>query len=545
MRARWFPCGALLGLLVLPITLRAGEAKSEPPMLVLRVRSIDTVIDNGKLLARLAGKEELGNQVEGLIKLRLGPNGLEGIDTRRPIGVYANVSDDLSEPAGVVMVPIADEKAFLGLLENLNFKAEKKKDGLYVIQQELIPLPIGFRFAHKYAYFTVQNLRAIAADSLVAPARIFPRSLTADFSGSLRLDRIPSGAKKLALGKIEEDLAKEKDKRKKGETEAQHKARLAILDTFARDVAKVLDDGRELTGQLSLDRQGEALAVQLALDATPGSRLANDLRALGEHKSLFAGLLAKGAAVNGLFHVVLPEEVRKALTPVVEEGMKQAEQNEPNDAKRQAIARLNKALTPSLKAGDVDAAFSLRGPSAAKLYTLVAAVKLHKGDVLEQTLRDLLKALPAEERAKIHLDEETVRGAKVHRIDAQKTFDPKARAAFGDNPVYVSFRTDAVLLAVGDKGLDALKEALASEPAAAPPLLIEVAVGQLARALAQTDEQREAVRKVFTKEDEGAMRLEVTGGATLQLRFTSRLSVFRFAALSYQLGKAPAQDDSN
>jgi hypothetical protein len=544
MRARWFSCGALLGLLVVPMAARADEAKPETPMLVLRLRSIDTLIDNGKLLARLAGKEDLGNQVEGLIKARLGPGGLEGIDTRRPIGVYANISDDLSEPAGVVMVPIADENAFLSLLENLSFKAEKKKDGLYIIQQEVIPLRVGFRFAHKYAYFSVQNLQALAKESLVAPARIFPRNLTADLSGSLRLDRVPAGARKLALGKIEEDLAKEKDKQKPGESETQRQARLAILDAFARDVAEVLDNGRELSVQLNIDRQREQLAVQLALDARPDSRLARDIRALGDGKSLFTGILAKGAAMNGLFHVLLPEEVRKALVPVFADGMRQAERNEANEAKRQAIARLNKALAPSLESGDIDAAFSLRGPSAAKRYTLVGGVKLHKGDALERTLRDLIKDLPAEELAKIHLDQETVKGAKIHRIDAQKSYDAKARAAFGDNPLYVAFRPDAVFVAVGDQGLEALKEALGAAPAPAPPLRLEVEVGQLARTLAKTEAQQEAVRKVFTEADAGTMRLELEGGASLRLRFTSNLSVFRFAALTYRLGKAPAEDDN-
>src|SRR4051812_16339936 len=121
MRVRWFSCLALVGLMAVPVLARAGDDKQDSaPTLVFRVRSIDTIFENVKFLARMAGKEDLGQQIEGVIKAKTGPRGLEGIDTRRPFGVYSHLGDDISEAAGVVMVPVADEKAFLGLLENLN-----------------------------------------------------------------------------------------------------------------------------------------------------------------------------------------------------------------------------------------------------------------------------------------------------------------------------------------------------------------------------------------------------------------------------------------
>ena len=43
------------------------------------------------------------------------------------------------------------------LLESLNVKAEKGDDGAYTVTPEQLPLPIYFRFAHKYAYVTVRD----------------------------------------------------------------------------------------------------------------------------------------------------------------------------------------------------------------------------------------------------------------------------------------------------------------------------------------------------------------------------------------------------
>src|SRR5690242_17824868 len=132
MRLRWLPCGVVLGLLLLPAAARPGEKQEGgedkklhgPPTLVLRVRSLDTVLGNVKLFARLAGKEELGNQLEDLIKIKAGPDGLNGVDLTRPFGLYARASEDLTEASVVGLIPVADEKTFLGLLENLNLKAK-------------------------------------------------------------------------------------------------------------------------------------------------------------------------------------------------------------------------------------------------------------------------------------------------------------------------------------------------------------------------------------------------------------------------------------
>jgi hypothetical protein len=552
MRVRWLPCGVLLGLLLLPAAARPGqkEAAEEKkphghPTLVLRVRSLDTVIHNAKLFARLVGKEELGNQFEDLIKVQVGPDGLKGIDPARPFGLYARASEDLTEAAVVGLIPIADEKAFLALLENLNYKAKKNKDGLYLVQQDIRPLfQVAFRFAHKYAYVTAVNLQAIAPGNLVEPSRLFPPDLKADVSGIVRLDQVPKTARDLALGQVEEELARQKEKKKPGENEAQHKARAAVLDAFVKQLANVLENGRDLTGRLDIDPERQELSLRLALSARPGSALAKEIRELGEEKSLFAGLATKGAAVNGLVHLILPAEVRQALDAVIDEGQADALKREPNEAKRRQIERFGKALAPTFKSGELDAGFSLRGPHASKLYTLVAGLKLKDGEGLEQAVRAFHKDLPPLERDVIKLDVDTVGGAKIHRVDAQKNFDEKARKAFGDNPVYVAFRPDAVFLAVGEDGLEAIKEAVAARPQAGRPLTLELSVARLAKTLARTPADREAADKAFAGGREGAVRLTLAGGAALALHFRADLSVIRFAGASYQARQAAGGDEN-
>src|SRR5688572_2529478 len=119
----WLMVPALLVLF--PNSAIEAGAPAAPPTFVVRVRSIDTLIENAKLLVTLAGREEIAQQVEGLIKAKIGVKGLEGIDTKRPIGAYGRFGKEIDDIAGAVLVPIADEKAFVGLLEDQNFVVTK------------------------------------------------------------------------------------------------------------------------------------------------------------------------------------------------------------------------------------------------------------------------------------------------------------------------------------------------------------------------------------------------------------------------------------
>src|SRR5438876_12182497 len=108
MFARWISCAALVCLFALPQGAMAQDKKYTPPTVVVRVRSVDTVIDNVKLVVALSGRENIAQQIEGLIKTKVGPKGFEGIDPKRPFGAYARFTEEVELPAGVVMIPIAD-----------------------------------------------------------------------------------------------------------------------------------------------------------------------------------------------------------------------------------------------------------------------------------------------------------------------------------------------------------------------------------------------------------------------------------------------------
>src|SRR5262249_41951494 len=157
MRTRLLACLPLLALFALPAPAPAQGKADKQPTLVVRIRSLDTLFNDGKLLLSMAGQEKLLEQLEELIKSMLRHNGLTTIHHALPLFHYAHVGKDLTDLRAVLLIPIADEKGFLDMLDTLNFKAEKDKNDLYTVKQNIFPLDIYLRFANKYAYVTALN----------------------------------------------------------------------------------------------------------------------------------------------------------------------------------------------------------------------------------------------------------------------------------------------------------------------------------------------------------------------------------------------------
>jgi hypothetical protein len=534
MRFRWL---FSLTFLVLTTTAPArGENASKTPLptVVVRVHSLEKVIDNIKLAVELAGQENVAPQIEGLIKTKIGPNGLEGIDLTRPLAAYVRIGQDLEGNLGAIMIPVVNEKAFLGLLESLNVNFAKDKNGVYTVKIGA-PVDISFRFAHKYAYISVLKLNseALNLENLVPPQQVFSVQSDAVLSATIRLDQIPEAARFIASVKLEEELSKLREKKLPGETSTQRELRKLALEEIVKRFQNLLRDGSALNGELEINRSSGEFTLNFGLSAKSGSELARDIQALANHKNLFGALQGPDSALWALVHLTLPDAVKKAWADVFDEGVEKGLATIQDPAQRRQAKAVAMDIAPTVKAGEIDAAFNLAGPNKNNRYSIIAALKLQNGAKLGKTLTDLaegvLKALPQAQRAKIKLYATTVNGIPIHRFDIQDSFDAKLRGLLGDdNPIYLAFREDGVFLTLGDAGLDVLRKALASKGGvAAAPLQFEVSLARLIPVLAKSEEHQEIARKIFSGGETGKVRVAVEGGSSLRLRLTSRLSVLR------------------
>jgi hypothetical protein len=542
MRKRLVCLVALLGLALLTgaarpdqpdkATDRPGQATATKPAIVIRLAPIDSLTEDVRYLSEMAGKEDDAKNIEGILKQVIGDKGLEGIDSKKPIGAYATIGPAGLDSTAVVLLPIADEQAFLGLVEKLTgSKPEKDAAGLYTSNFERIPFPIYFRFANKYCYVTVKDQEAIDRAALLAPETVLPAGKVGTLWATVNIDRIPKNLKEMALGKIDLELAKAKEKKEAKETPAQSDLKAAILDQISTHIKSLLREGGPIDLRVELDRSTNDLTLSATLAGKPDSTLAANIADLGKLKSLAASLAGRDSALSGLVDLSLPRKLRDVIGPVIDEGEQKAVAKQENKVKREILEAILTAVKPTLKAGEVDAGVDLRGPNDAGIYTAVAGVRVKDGEEIDKTLHKIVADLPPEVREFIKLDFDKVDKTAIHRVTPHGEANPEI--PLGDNPIYVAVRDDAVLIGAGAKGLEALKEVLGSTAKASPVARVELSLTRLAPLMEKENKGAvEAAKKAFAREI-GADKVRVTieGGPALKLRLNLKTYVVKFFSM--------------
>ena len=229
--------------------------------------------------------------------------------------------------------------------------------------------------------------------------------------------------------------------------------------------------------------------------------------------------------MNLMVNLALPKKTREALLAVLEEALGQ----EKDKAKRAQAERLFKALSPTLKTGEFDLAFDMRGPSQGGRYSLVAGQKITDGPAVEKALRDAIRDLPEAERNKVRLDAEKAGDVAIHRLEV-KDADADFKKTFGEGPAYVAVRSDAAFLALGENALGVLKEALTVQPKVGKPAQFEMAVSRLAETMAKEQPKApKAAREAFGKgKGDDKLWFALEAGKELRLRFAMKAQVLRF-----------------
>jgi hypothetical protein len=535
MRTRFFPLAGLLLLAAAPSLVRAADEK---PALVVAFKSLDGLISDAKYISELAGKEEEAKQAEAMLKNLLGDRkGLEGVDPKKPIGLYARINaDDPKDSEVVLLIPVADEDALLNLLKKQDkIKVEDKADdGSYRVNIENVPFPFFLRFANNYAYVTGVTKAALAKDRLLAPDKVLPAKTTSLASVVLRMEQIPEKYRDLVITGMEQQLAKEKEKEQPNETPPAKAFRLALIDEMGGMVKSVLEDGAELSMSMDVDRDAGELSTALRFTGKSGSALAGNLADLGNKKSVGASLIGANSAANLVFNVALPENLRKSLSAAVDEGVKKGLADAAAKGQREAVEKVVKALLPTLKAGELDAGFDLRGPGAKDLYTLVMGLKVKEGGEIEKLVRNAIKSLPEKEQEKVKFDVAKAGDVGIHRFISDLSLsEENSKRMFGDNPeVYFAFRDDALLTAIGVDGLAALKEIVAAKPKAGAMLQMEASMNRLAAQLTKDHPAApDAAKKAFKDGKKDKVWFAVEGGKALSVKISMDAPVVTFAAL--------------
>jgi hypothetical protein len=531
MRMRLLPGMAGLCLMLAVLPVRAADPKPAAPGIVVRMKSLDALLDDAKYLAELAGKSDDFKQYEGLFKSVVGEKGFEGVDTKKPLGAYGFIGAQGIDSKIVILLPIADEKAFLNFLKSKDMAAEKQEDGSYKANAPNANEPVVFRFANKYVYATRAATKdAVEPKNLLDPAMVLPVNPTSLLSVMVDIDKIPAELKKVAVGQSANGLAGLKDMKDPNETDAQHLLQVALLDEMADWTKMVLNESGAATLSLDLDRQKGDLSLSLGLAGKPGTKLAKTFADLGAARSVGAGLVGKDSAMNFLLHVSLPERLRKPLEPVIDEGVKKALEEEKDKDKRAVGEKAYKVLAPTLKSGELDLGMNIRGPSSKGKYAMVMAFKVKDGSQIDKLMNDLVKDLPEKERKNVTLNFAKMGSINIHKVEGGE-LDKDAREMFGEGPAFFAVRDDAVMMAIGDGAMEALKEALTAKPGPSKAMQFEMSMSRMLKALPMDQRKlaQDAAKKAFAlNPDADKLTLVLEGGKSLKLTFHMKAALVTF-----------------
>lgn len=539
---------ALLGLSALPHTSAAAEAKRAAdadfaPAAVVRVASLDSLIDDARYLSKQARRDELARHVEAMLTALTGKKGLRGVDPKKPLGAYGTLAGRIEQSQVMLLLPVADQRDLLAFVKELGFVAEKKDDDSYKVTVPAVPFPVLFRFAHGYVYATLEmaaSTKVPAADQLPLPETVLGTPGPA-VSVKLNLDRVPEKVRKLAVMTAEIQLENLKDQKVESESEKQGEFRHALLDEAMKLVKKLGDDGGPVSLDLSVDQKAHDVALSLKAAGKPDSALAKELLKLGGTKSL-AGLVGKDSALGGHACLPLPEGAMKPLAVCVDEAF------ESNlgllDEKVKKIAEpLTRALARTAKRGTYDAAVDLRGPGKGGAYAVVAGVGVVEGRKIEAALKEAIATLPEEMRKPFDLDADKSSGVAIHRV-RQANLDKQTRQLFGDGSMYFALKDDALIVTLGEDALGAMKAALATTPRAGGLMKLEASLSRLAPLIAsQRSNAAEAAKAAFTSEGGDKVSVSLTAGDHLALTLRLGTAVLDFAARLDAEKKADAEDE--
>ena len=534
---------AVLAVTLFASTLASAQPRDAGPTIEVRLRSVNDLVDRFEYVAGLAGKEDAVKQVRELIKvLSADGKGVEGIDPKKPMGAYATLVKEVETSPFVLMVPIADEEQFLKALDkHLQITPEKNKDGTYKFTVPFVN-EVNLRFANGYLYAS-PKANALDPKGLVKPAAFFAKDDGSVASVLVHLDRVPADLRTFILGQLELGIAEARKKNAENESPAEKRFKNLALDAVLAGLKGLTDDGKDLSVKLFADGKTDEISAEVTFTAKSGSATAKNFAALGGKMSLPAGIVAASdPAARASAKVAVTEGMKKDYTAAVDALLAELVKKAPAD-QEEVAKQVVAAISPTLKAGELDAAGALVGPDAKGRYRFVAAFAVTEGKGVEKLLKDLEKQFGDAIAGFVtfKFDAETIGDFKLHRIELKQT-DDKFDKLFGTGNIWLAISDKHIALSIEPDG-DTIKKGLKAKAVPVPVVSVDVSVAkvlQLAQPDLKPDELKALLKDAFgdgptTGKD--TLSVSVEGGEQLTAKLKVKGKALRlFAGLGLLKG---------
>lgn len=523
MRFRWL---AALAVTALTTGLASAQPNAAGPTLEVRLRSVNDLVDKFEYVAGLAGKEDAVKQVKELIKvLSADGKGIEGIDPKLPTGAYATLAKEVETSPFVLMLPIADQEQFLKALKaRLDITPEKGDNGTLKIAVPLLN-EVHLRFTNGYLYVS-PKAKDLDPKGLIAPKAFFAKDDGAVASVVVYLDRIPADMKTLVMGQFELGVNEERKKNAGAETAAEKQLKNLVFDAIIGGAKGLADDGKDLGVKLFADPKTDELSAEVLLTAKSGSATAKNFTALGNKTSLPAGIVAAAGtpASRTSVKIAVTDGIKKEYAAAIDALLAQAAKDAPAD-QEEHVKAIIAAVSPTLKAGELDLASALVGPDAKGKYQVIGAFAVKEGKGIEKVLKDLEKQFGqfVEGFVTFKFDVETVGDFTLHKIELKQT-DEKFDKIFGTGTIWLATSDKHIAFSIEPDGAT-IRKGLKAKAVAVPVVAVEASVAKLlpiAQPDLKPDELKAVLKDAFGDSPpagKDTLALSVEGGDKLSIKF--------------------------
>lgn len=512
-RVRW---SYLLALLLVVSSIQSAQAQ----LVTVTVAGVDTLLETVKYGLKMAGKEDMATQIDGLLDALLQNEGFKGIDTKKSLGAYLNkIPANATQPPVVVYIPISNEADFLSFLGKLNVTPSKEENGT-----RSISLPTGqqvyLSFKHGYAFVCLDESEVKNPTNPAKFVAVTAEKGTLLFHVNLSLNEIPKELKDKFLAEVDKGINSEKEK-KENEDKVEYQARLAAMNLSRQSLEHLVRDSEAFSVTVALDKNQHVFSFDTTLKPKAGTGLHNEFKQMANSKSNFSSLL-EGSPASLALHGIINDALRQDMDMLIDSLVKKGITEEKSLVKKAVMEKVFQALEPTLKSKNYEFTMSMKNSGEGQPMTGLMAIRVKDGKKIEEVVKGLAVEMKERERQAIQFDAEKVNGVNLHviTIPADDKGVKDLTEVFGASKITLAFNDDYIIVGLGKQSTDEVKKFL-TQPASSnvnpSPMQLLIHVKPFARFIKEAPVKK-AFETIFTTPESDLIQASVTGGDKLQLK---------------------------
>jgi hypothetical protein len=539
--------GALATSAITPaLQAQTGEMK---PVILATLSGYDALKKDINFLGSLAGQPELASQFEPFI---LGFT--QGLEKDKPLGVL--IQSDGMNFGGAICVPIKDLATFVANLKAFGVTTADAGNGITQITANNQTLFGKNEGGWTFLSMMPQMLEGLPAD----PGAAF-KGLTDVYDLGIRahVQNIPEPYRQMAIQQVKAGIDAGMKKMPE-ETDEQFQARKAMATAQFEQIQRMINEVDQFTFGLAVDSEQQRTFLDFVYTAVAGTQLADQLKALGDTKTNFAGFFQPDA--TGMMMVAsqvnesdkaqtkqMVEALRTQMATAIDEDDDIATES-AKEAFKAAGNDFIDALVSTVESGTLD--FGSVVNVSPEGLTVVGGGFVGDPAKVESGLKKLAEAGKEQpDMPPINWGAEKHAGVTFHTLSIPTPAnEEEPKKLFGETiDIAIGIGEKSVYFALGKDNLTAVKKVIDDSKAnpgkSVAPMELSVSVGQILYTVAafKPDASLQQVAETLKSETQGRDHVKILAQPVdngLRTRFEVEEGVMRAIGVAIKAQQAQA-----